>query len=120
MTVTPKVTNVVFDCNDLDVMVAFWGDLLSMKVTSRDAEWADLERLGPGGPLLSFQLVPEGKQVKNRIHLDLDVPDIHEAGGHARELGATPMGELQGADPDAPFQVWQDPEGNEFCLVTEK
>ncbi|GAA2575510.1 VOC family protein [Actinomadura fulvescens] len=115
----PKVGNVAIDCNDLDLMVAFWGGLLGMKVTTREEDWIDLERLGQDGPLLSFQLVPEGKRVKNRVHLDLDVPDIQVAGVHARELGASPVSEPQG-DPRRPFQVWQDPEGNEFCLVTEK
>ena len=29
--------------------------------------------------LIGFQKVPEAKQVKNRVHLDLEVPDIEEA-----------------------------------------
>ncbi|GAA3949622.1 hypothetical protein GCM10023085_35200 [Actinomadura viridis] len=113
----PKVANVVIDCTDPELMAAFWGALLGMGVTGRDEDWVDLEPLGPGGPLLSFQQVPEPKRIKNRIHLDLDVPDIHAAGERARELGATPHGEPMGRGP---FQVWLDPEGNEFCFVTER
>jgi catechol 2,3-dioxygenase-like lactoylglutathione lyase family enzyme len=102
----------------MDAMIAFWGALLGMRVTSRDDDWTDLEPLGDGGPVLSFQLVPEGKRVKNRIHLDLEVPDIRIAGERARELGATAHGEPMGDTPHKPFQVWLDPQGNEFCLVT--
>ncbi|WP_329519964.1 VOC family protein [Spirillospora sp. NBC_01491] len=118
-TPTPKVTNVAVDCADRDVMAAFWGALLGMRVTYRDEDWLDLEPLGPGGPLLSFQLVPEPKAVKNRVHLDLEVPDIKAAGERAAGLGATPAGAPLGR-PEAPFQVWRDPEGNEFCFCTKE
>jgi catechol 2,3-dioxygenase-like lactoylglutathione lyase family enzyme len=115
--VTPVVGNIVIDCTDLDAMAAFWGGLLGMKATAVNADWLDLEPLGAGGPVLSFQRVPEGKKVKNRLHLDLDVPDVRAAGERAARLGATPAGAPMG-DPAAPFQVWRDPEGNEFCLCT--
>ena len=115
----PKVTTLVFDCADLDAMAAFWGGLLEMKPTSRDDDWIDLEPLAGAGPVLAFQLVPERKTIKNRLHLDLDVPDIEEAGERARRLGAAPAGEPMG-DPRAPFQVWRDPEGNEFCFCTAR
>ncbi|QXJ24990.1 VOC family protein [Actinomadura graeca] len=114
---TPKVTNIVIDCADLDVMAAFWGGLLGMEETCREDDWLDLGPLGEGGPLLSFQLVPERKTIKNRLHLDLDVPDIHAAGERAAALGASPAGGPMG-DPRYPFRVWRDPEGNEFCFTT--
>ncbi|MFD0686522.1 VOC family protein [Actinomadura fibrosa] len=117
MTVTPKVANIVIDCADLEALGAFWGGLLGMKPTGRDDDWLDLEPLGEGGPTLSFQLVPERKTIKNRLHLDLYVPDVAAAGERAERLGATPASGLMGR-PEAPFRVWRDPEGNEFCLCT--
>ena len=114
----PKAAAVAVDCTDLDVMVGFWGALLDMEVTYRDETWLELEPLGEGGPVLSFQLVPEAKAGKNRVHLDLAVPDIREAGERARALGAVPHGEPMGSDPERPFQVWLDPQGNEFCFTT--
>jgi catechol-2,3-dioxygenase len=107
-----KVTNLAFDCADLDVMARFWGSLLDMKVTARDDGWLDLEPLGEGGPVLSFQKVPEGKTLKNRIHLDLHVPELATAATRAQALGASPA-----SGPYASFQVWRDPEGNEFCFT---
>ncbi|WP_433326395.1 VOC family protein [Spirillospora sp. CA-294931] len=115
---TPKVEALAFDCNDLDAMAAFWGGLLGMKVTFKDENWLDLEPLGKDGPMLSFQRVPEGKQGKNRLHLDLEVPDIDAAGEIVRGLGGTPAGERTGR-PEHPFRVWRDVEGNEFCLVSQ-
>jgi catechol 2,3-dioxygenase-like lactoylglutathione lyase family enzyme len=114
---TPRVGNIVIDCADLDAMAAFWGGLLGMKTTAVNDDWLDLEPLGTGGPILSFQRVPEGKKVKNRLHLDLDVPDVHAAGKRAASLGARPATDPMGA-PETPFQVWRDPEGNEFCFCT--
>jgi predicted enzyme related to lactoylglutathione lyase len=114
-----KVGAVAIDCTDLDAMIAFWGGLLGMKQTYRDEIWVDMERLGADGPTLSFQLVPESKQVKNRVHLDVAVPDIHAAGERARELGAVPQEEPM-KDPGRSFRVWLDPQGNEFCFVTER
>ncbi|MFS2293481.1 MAG: hypothetical protein FWJ90_12370 [Actinomadura sp.] len=92
--------------------------LLGMKITAVSGDWLDLEPLGGNGPCLSFQRVPEGKTGKNRIHLDLGVPDIGAAGKRAASLGATPAAGPMG-DPGAPFRVWRDPEGNEFCFCTE-
>ncbi|TDD62261.1 VOC family protein [Actinomadura darangshiensis] len=114
---TPKVGHIVVDCADLETMAAFWGGLLGMKSAESDDHWLDLEPLGTGGPVLSFQRVPEAKKTKNRLHLDLEVPDIHRAGERAANLGAIPAAGPMG-DPASPFQVWHDPEGNEFCFVT--
>lgn len=116
--VTPKVGNIVIDCTDLKAMAAFWGGLLGMKTTGASDDWLDLEPFGGNGPILSFQRVPETKTIKNRIHLDLAVPDIRAAGERAWALGATPATGPMG-DPTSPFRVWRDPEGNEFCLCTE-
>ncbi|GAA1452083.1 VOC family protein [Nocardiopsis tropica] len=86
-----------------------------------------IEAPGGRGPRLFFQRVPEGKVVKNRLHLDVRVdPELR---GQARmaalqaesdrllTLGAS---QLRRQDPEPPletgFIVMADPEGNEFCL----
>ena len=63
------------------------------------------------------QRVPEGKSVKNRLHLDVDVPSIDDAVEQAVGLGATVVGSRH-SDEAGSFQVLRDPEGNEWCLVT--
>ncbi|XVQ07081.1 VOC family protein [Spirillospora sp. CA-255316] len=116
MSPTARVANLAIDGADLDRLAAFWGGLLGMEVTFRKETWLDLEPLGGAGPILSFQKVPERKDVKNRLHFDIDVPDIESAGARVRELGGSPASEPQDR-PDMRFQIWHDPEGNEFCLV---
>jgi Glyoxalase-like domain len=61
-------------------------------------------------PRLFFQLVPESKVVKNRVHLDLSADDPVAEVARLTELGATVAAEHEH------LTVLLDPDGNEFCL----
>jgi len=120
-----RAAHLVIDVNDLDRAAAFWAALLELEVSHRGPDWVDLSPLGKasgGGPVLSFQLVPERKVVKNRLHIDVAVDPagggVVAAGRRAQALGATPASEVHSVEA-SPWQVWRDPEGNEFCLVTQ-
>jgi predicted enzyme related to lactoylglutathione lyase len=84
---------VVFDCADPDRLATFWATVLGYKKQDPPegfASWqafleaqgvpkeqwnsasAIVDPAGPG-PRIYFQRVPEGKVVKNRVHLDLNV-----------------------------------------------
>lgn len=77
-------------------------------------------------PRVLFQKVPETKEVKNRLHLAIDVApaiarDSEERKSAARTRsrvltarGATLLCELD--EPSGWCLVMADPEGNEFCL----
>jgi len=56
--------------------------------------------------------VPERKQVKNRIHWDVTVPDV----GPLVAAGATLLREPDGA---VSWALLADPDGNEFCAHVE-
>jgi hypothetical protein len=77
---------------------------------------AALNSPDPGRPRVLFQLVPEPKTVKNRVHLDVRVgADRREAEvSRLIGLGAT---ELWRAS-QGPYEwvTLADPEGNEFCV----
>jgi predicted enzyme related to lactoylglutathione lyase len=64
-----------------------------------------------------LQQVPEAKQGKNRMHLDLHVEDLESATARAVELGASQVDEHR--RPTFMWRVFQDPEGNEFCIATD-
>ncbi len=138
---------ITFDCGDPAKLAQFWADVLGYEVQAPPpgfSSWDDaLEAMGvppehrndasavvdPGGagPRLFFQRVPEGKQAKNRVHLDVRAaPDTDgDARMSALEVEATRLVSL-GADRirrhdpapplDAGHIVMTDPEGNEFCL----
>lgn len=73
----------------------------------------------PSIGIIGFQKVPEGKSVKNRMHLDLDVTDIEVAVASSTRIGATRHGMVH-EEPTNFFQVMSDPEGNEFCFILRK
>jgi len=62
--------------------------------------------------------VPDVKQVKNRIHLDLRPTEGTRDAELARltELGAAVVADRRNADGTG-WAVLADPEGNEFCIL---
>jgi len=109
-----KLDQIVVDCVEPAALVRFWAALLGGEPIHRDLGWAHVEP--PGWPRLAFQPVPERKDVKNRLHLDLRVDDIEAATREAEQLGATRIGQPV-TDDQGSFQVLLDPAGNEFCFV---
>lgn len=89
------------DAADPVRIAEFWGGLLGLEIDMADGDPVILRR--DGEPWLWVSKVSEPKTVKNRVHLDLLVPDPHDV------PGATFLSEQDG------FCVWADPEGNEFC-----
>ena len=73
------------------------------------------ERVPPG---LVFVPVPEGKTVKNRLHIDIhsDPGGLDKLVARLEELGATRVREVE-KGPAGHWWVMQDPEGNEFCAA---
>ena len=124
-----RLTEIVVDCRDPVAQAAFWAAVLDYHVVRTEdgqveiAPWdreppdlAEQVRQAPSVPTLVFVTVPEGKTVKNRLHLDLRPVD----GSHQEEverllgLGARQADVGQG---EVPWAVLADPEGNEFCLL---
>ncbi len=85
-----KQFQVTFDCANPERVARFWCEVLGyvMPPPKDSATWNDFERSLPlerqgaaaacvdptgVGPRLFFQRVPEGKVVKNRVHLDVRV-----------------------------------------------
>jgi catechol 2,3-dioxygenase-like lactoylglutathione lyase family enzyme len=110
---TPRIDAVGIDCAAPEAVARFWQALLGGDL--RRDEDGTVELRG-GTVRLDFQRVPEGKQVKNRLHLDLYVPPEarEQAVERAIRLGATRADDLYDGDR---WQVMRDIEGNEFCFV---
>jgi hypothetical protein len=79
-------------------------------------EGAAINSPDPGRPRVLFQQVPEGKSVKNRVHLDLRPGDEDPAAVVDRlvALGATEL--WRGSQGPHSWVTLADPEGNEFCV----
>ncbi|GAB2619578.1 hypothetical protein Aab01nite_33680 [Paractinoplanes abujensis] len=123
---TSKDFQVTFDCAEPQRVGPFWCEVLGYEATvSTETAFACAD---PGGvrPRLLFLRVPEGKVVKNRVHLDVRVGtglvgqerlDALEAECVRLEALGAKRGILLVADGvNESCQNMQDPEGNEFCL----
>ena len=108
---------IVVDCQDPGALAGFWSHVLHGEARVRSDQWATVRDPLPGGVLLAFQRVPEGKSAKNRVHLDIWTRDLHGDIDRLVAAGGATVGGIVDEDND-PFQIMRDPEGNEFCLVT--
>ncbi|MEU4739099.1 VOC family protein [Actinosynnema sp. NPDC023658] len=114
---TALVHNITFDCADAFALAGFWSQATGRPLSDDDHP-GDPEALVtlPEGPSLLFIQVPEGKSVKNRVHLDLQ-PDTTRDVEVERLLGigATLVSDMRRPDGTG-WVVLADPEGNEFCV----
>jgi hypothetical protein len=141
MTCTVQVT---IDCRDPHPLAEWWAETLGWSVEPQDA--AFIERMvdeghadasetavhngnlvwrtgaainapdGVPAPRILFQLVPESKSGKNRVHLDIRAPgvDVDALREDLVRRGATRLHE--GRQGPHTWVTFTDPEGNEFCV----
>jgi hypothetical protein len=136
---------VTFDAADPMAVAGFWAEALGYIVQPPPEDFESWEAFADAvgipeedrgnlaavidpdgtGPRLLFQKVPEGKSVKNRVHLDVNVTDRESSAEEQRAAIDADVDRLVGAgatrlnDFDGPTGTWtvmQDIEGNEFCV----
>jgi hypothetical protein len=127
VTAVGSIRTIVLECSTPEPVATFWSALLDRPIDARDEDWWDLER-SPGGPRLAFQVTPgheppawPGTTGEQQIHLDIEVDDLDTARARVLELGARQLSDV--VEPTAPgdegvWQVFADPAGHPFCLVT--
>lgn len=139
----------VIDCRDPEPLARFWAAALGYEFepppagfATWDDYWRDVgvgeEELGIGedrivdpdgsGPRIWFQVVPELKAVKNRLHLDISVGGSRAVPLETRRqrvdaeaerlagLGASYVRVLSEEGLDHYAVAMHDPEGNEFDI----
>jgi catechol 2,3-dioxygenase-like lactoylglutathione lyase family enzyme len=124
---------IVVDCRDAKAQAEWWAEVLGWKkIYESDDEavivpqWVTLEvakatpwdHVGPG---LVFVPVPEGKTVKDRLHIDLaaHISDDRDAEiERLLSMGATRVN--VGQTGEEGWDVFADPEGNEFCVLSSR
>lgn len=110
---------ITIDCRDVLAVAGFWAALFDAELRESLPGWRRLGPLTAGGPVLTFQPVPEPKQGKARLHLDLQVDDLPGAVARVQRLGGRALDEVHEYD-EGTVVVLADVEGNEFCLVWRK
>lgn len=113
---TAPTIGLVLDCRDPDELASFWAAALRYVQTAREGAYVVLAPDGRPGPELLLQRVPEAKAVKNRMHLDLEVPEIEVEAARLEALGARRAHAEPIQEHGERWIVMTDPEGNEFCV----
>lgn len=118
-----EITCVTVDCADPGAVAEFWNAALGWGgvAASPDGSGAICGPPG-GGTYLEFIRVPEGKVVKNRMHLGCAVSTLEELDAEIARLHA--LGATLAWEEEFPPAVaaryrnviLRDVEGNEFCL----
>jgi predicted enzyme related to lactoylglutathione lyase len=117
---TGPIAAVVVDCADPASLAGFWAAAGGWQQAASHADLLALRSAEASGPFLEFLPSKDGKQVKNRVHLDVAPFPGGEIGAEVtrlRGLGAEPADVGQG---DQPWAVLADPEGNEFCVLSPR
>jgi hypothetical protein len=128
--------SVVVDCHDVAAQARWWAEALGWQVAyeaddevviipawAEDAEGeahdaASFHRFPPG---LVFVTVPDGKQVKNRLHIDLAPHTTDDRDAEIRRLLSMGASRVDvGQSADVTWDVLADPEGNEFCVLSSR
>lgn len=117
---TAQIRNITVDCTDWRPLVDFWSAATGfVEDPDNPNEPDDPEGLliSPTGLALVFIPVPEAKQGKNRLHLDLVPVDgtRDEEVERLQALGASVVADHRRGDGTG-WVTMADPEGNEFCV----
>jgi Glyoxalase-like domain len=103
------------DCANPRELARFWVEALDYAIQhSDDPDEQPIVPRNRLGTRLLFLRVPEGKRVKNRLHLDLRPADQAAEVERLTRLGARRVDIGQG---NPSWVVLADPEGNEFCVL---
>lgn len=105
---------VTVDCHDATSLAAFWASALGGTARESGNGYVAVDHGRHGEQHLLFQPVPEARQGKNRLHLDLGADDPGTEVQRLLGPGAT----LVDSRSDSLFTWWvlADPEGNLFCV----
>jgi len=113
-----RLYNITIDAHDPRALAEFWREVLDYRLAIDEPSEVAIEPSGNDAvPALVFVPVPEGKSIKNRLHLDLAPDDQRAEVGRLLSLGARRVDIGQG---EVSWAVMADPEGNEFCVLTPR
>ncbi|MGW0121407.1 VOC family protein [Streptomyces sp. NPDC003327] len=126
---TIREVQVTFDCAEPARVARFWCEVLGYVVppsAEGEESWSAAVDPSGKGPRIYFQRVPEGKVVKNRVHLDVRagtglvgaerLAALEAECARLTKLGAVHVNTLYADEENESCINMQDVEGNEFCL----
>ncbi len=113
-----RIAGIAIDAQQPRLIADFWCAVLGWQVTEVDEDGVSIAPPDSSCPTIDVLAVPEGKTVKNRLHLDLRADGISTSAELRRLLDIGARRVDVGQAPDVSWVVLADPEGNEFCLLS--
>jgi hypothetical protein len=110
--------DLVLDCADPKRLGEFWAAAMDYDVLYSLDELVVLVPKSEVRPPLILQKVPEAKNGKNRMHIDIVTDDIEPEVARMESLGAKRLHEGVRSFGDSRWVTMADPEANEFCVCT--
>jgi hypothetical protein len=116
MTTTLSLGQIVIDSADAAALADFWSRLVERPMRDGANQFFAVIPPAEDGsfPALMFLAVPEPRQGKNRLHLDLVSADRAAEVERATRLGARKVGEFD--EYGTRWTTLADPEGNVFDI----
>jgi len=114
-----RLAVIAIDAVRPQLVADFWCSVLDWQVVDEDADMISIAAPDRSWPTIDVLAVPEGKVTKNRLHLDLRADGVSTAEELDRLLSLGARRVDVGQPPDASWVVLADPEGNEFCLLSD-
>jgi len=121
---TSRISHTSFDAINAYAQSVFWSQVLDFVEDPDDPNEPEHEEClitsRDRRQLLLFITVPDGKKVKNRVHLDLRPVDRTREQETERllALGASQLADHRRPDGSG-WITLADPEGNEFCILSK-
>ena len=108
---------VVIDCSDPRSLATFWEGFTGYERRSDEEDWVSI--YSPDDSMrIGFQQVPEGKVVKNRVHIDFSATDEEATAKEIEAMGATRR--WVGEDPEDPSSYWPIPRATSSASCASK
>ena len=106
----------VLDCADPRRLATFWSEALGYTTAGDAGNYVMLVAADSGPPKLLLQAVAEAKATKNRMHLDIETPDVDAEVIRLESLGAHRLETDARSEHGSRWMIMADPEDNEFCV----
>jgi predicted enzyme related to lactoylglutathione lyase len=106
----------VLDCTDPEALGAFWAQALSLERLGSAGNYVLLASASEALPKLLLQRVADPKATKNRMHLDIESPDVDAEVDRLVGIGARRLEQGARVEHGSRWVIMTDPEGNEFCV----
>ena len=112
-----RFTELVIDAVDPERLARFWMAVLGWQPTGRYEGAVEIADPAGGGPSLTFVPVPDEKQGKNRLHIDVNPIGCDQQREVERLIGLGARRADVGQGDGKGWVVLADPEGNELCVL---